>query len=89
MGTWPDETRSPFQKIAGGLLAVGEAVDAMIKAAGEDEDITVLVDTLQWLRDRASLFSPPGEPQEGYQSEGATVISLDAFREWRKVQKHG
>ena len=85
MATWDDDTRPNFNQVAGGMLYIASCLDELIKRADEDTDLTILLDTRDWLRDRANLFSPPGEPQEGYQ--GADVVSLDAWREWRRIEK--
>jgi hypothetical protein len=88
MATWDDDQRDLFHRLAGGLNSVADLCAHLIQTADFDEDITLLADTMTMLRDRSCIFSPPGEPQDGYPEVegGAQVISLDAFREWRKIQ---
>lgn len=89
MATWDDETRVRFQAVGGGMLYLAACLDELIKLADDDTDLTLLERSRDWLRDRSNLFCPPGEPAQGYSNEGAAVISLDAFREWRRIQRHG
>ncbi len=84
MATWDDEVRERFNMVAGGMLSIAEALHSLIVISYEDDDITLLVNTRDWLRDRANVFSPPGEPEQGYNSDN--VVSLDAYREWQKVK---
>lgn len=89
MGTWDDEVRESHYRVGGGLLAVADAIGVLIQIADPDADISIYVDTQNWLRDRACLFAPPGEPATGYpeQENGAQVINLDAYREWRRMRQ--
>lgn len=87
MATWGDDIRETFGNLAKALEGISGLCDYLIKTALEDEDITVLVDTRDWCRDRACIFRPPGEPQQGYPQDGADVISLDAYREWARIEK--
>lgn len=84
MATWDEEVRDRYHAVAGGMCTIADALDALIRLAPPDDDITYLVNTRDWLRDRSCLFAPPGEPADGYPSEGAQVINLDAWRAWRQ-----
>lgn len=86
MATWSDQVRGDFNLIAGTMLFLAECLELTIQEADEDTDITILVNSRDWLRDRATLFSPPGEPEDGYPSLGADVINLDAYRTWRQMK---
>lgn len=88
MATWEDDaTREGCRMIAGALLAAANAVDYLIQYAHPDDDITFHVDTRDMLRDRANVYAPPGEPQNGYPKNDQgkdNVVSLDAWRVWKQ-----
>lgn len=84
MSQLEDDDREQYRAIAGGMLCLAETIEELIAGAADDKGTTLLTDTRNWLLDRANVFSPPGEPEEGYPTEGATVISLDAWRALRR-----
>lgn len=89
MATWDAPTRDRFAHVAGGMLTLADALDDLIKLADEDLDLTLLVNSRDWLRDRASIFAPTGEPEEGYPEHGAEVINLECYRLWKRMRDHG
>lgn len=73
-----------YRAIAGGMIALADSLKEMIDSADEDQDITILVDSRNWLLDRSCVFAPPGEPEEGYPKEGAKVFNIDSERSKRR-----
>lgn len=87
MATWDDEVRERFNAVAGMMIAIADALDALINLSDADTDLTLLVNSRDWLRDRSCVFSPPGEPEEGYPTNGADVINLEAYRAWKQIRQ--
>lgn len=70
----------PFEAIAIDMMGLAEEIDALIQDADEDTDLTVLVETRNWLLDRSNIFWPPGKPSDGYPTNGAQVFNLESER---------
>lgn len=75
-----DEWRDEEREIAGLMTETVNRLRDLISAAEEGEDVSFLTNTADKLDAWAKVFSPPGEPENGYPKEGATVISLDSWR---------
>lgn len=69
-----------WEAIAIDMMGIAEELDRLINEADEDTDLTILVDTRNWLLDRACVFAPPGRPQGGYPKGSAEVFNLEAER---------
>lgn len=72
-----DYWRTQELKLAMLAMAAAEVLSHLINGAEDGADLGYLHALRQRMLDAADAFSPPGEPEEGYQGN---VISLDSYR---------